>query len=244
MEHILARARKVAEEADVFVVVSEETPVQFEANRLKHIQSKQSTSVALRVVCHGRMGYAVATSLEDGQHLVDSAVASAQFGMQAKFEMPAASTYPHVEIFDANVESISLEAMVNLGEGLVDTLLKHTPDLLCDAWISKDVTSVRIMNSRGGQASYKQSASSLSVSGNLIQGTDMLFVGDSEISCHPVLKSDAVAKAVVARLELARNRAQVSSRSLPVVFTPDGVAGAIIPSLMVAFNGKLVLEGA
>lgn len=244
MERILARAKKVAEEADVFVVVSEETPVQFEANRLKHIQSKQNTTVALRVVCHGRMGYAVATSLEDGQDLVDMAVAAAQFGMPAKFEMPVVSIYPHVDIFDANVESISLEAMVNLGEGLVGTLRKHTPDLLCDVWISKDVTSVRIMNSRGGQASYNQTASSLSVSGNLIHDTDMLFVGDSEISCHPVLKSDRVAKAVVERLELARDRAQVSTGSLPVVFTPDGVASAIIPSLMAAFNGKLVLEGA
>ncbi len=34
------------------------------------------------------------------------------------------------------------------------------------------------------------------------------------------------------------------TRSLPVVFTPDGVASALILPLMAAFNGRTVLEGA
>jgi len=63
MEELLARAKKVAEEAEVFIVSAEETPVRFEANRLKHIQSRQSTSVALRIVRQGRIGYATTTCL-------------------------------------------------------------------------------------------------------------------------------------------------------------------------------------
>lgn len=244
MERILARAKKVAEVADVFVVVSEETPVQFEANRLKNIQSKQSTTVALRVVCNGRVGYAAATSLEDGQHLVDMAVAAAQFGMAAKFELPVVRSYPKIDIYDTSTESVSLEAMIKLGEELVGKLRKHTPELLCNASISKDVVSVHIMNSRGGQANYKMTISGLGVWGNLIRGTDMLFVGDSESSCHPILESDTIAKAVIQRLELASNRANAPTGSLPVVFTPDGVASAFISPLMAAFNGQLVLEGA
>ena len=50
MEEILALAKKVAEEAEVYMVSSEETPVQFESNRLKNIQYKQSQSVALRII--------------------------------------------------------------------------------------------------------------------------------------------------------------------------------------------------
>ena len=40
MENILSEARKVAEEAEVFFVSTEESPVHFEANRLKSIQSQ------------------------------------------------------------------------------------------------------------------------------------------------------------------------------------------------------------
>ncbi|MQY72234.1 MAG: TldD/PmbA family protein, partial [Dehalococcoidia bacterium] len=48
MEEILIQAKKVAGEAEVFSVSSEETQVHFETNRLKHLQTKQQTSVALR----------------------------------------------------------------------------------------------------------------------------------------------------------------------------------------------------
>ena len=46
MEEILSQAKKVAEQAEVFQVSSISTPVHFEANRLKQLQSKQQTSVA------------------------------------------------------------------------------------------------------------------------------------------------------------------------------------------------------
>jgi len=41
----LLSAKKVAEEAEVYMVSSEETPVHFESNRLKNTQYKQSQSV-------------------------------------------------------------------------------------------------------------------------------------------------------------------------------------------------------
>ena len=70
MEEILNRASKVADEAEVFMVSSEETPVEFETNRLKHIQTKQSTSIALRIIKDGRIGYATTTRADDIEGLV------------------------------------------------------------------------------------------------------------------------------------------------------------------------------
>jgi PmbA protein len=49
---------------------------------------------------------------------------------------------------------------------------------------------------------------------------------------------------VLQQLELAKEQASVPSQQLPVIFTPNGVASALISPLMVAFNGKTVLEGA
>ncbi len=244
MEKTLTQAKKVAEEAEVFNVSSEETPIQFEANRLKHIQSKQSTSVALRIVRQGKIGYAAATGLDDSQNLVNMAVETAQFGMTAKFEFPSLTSYPQVEVFDSAVEAVSIAEMVKLGEELIATIRGHTSDIICLVGVNKSVISVRIMNSRGGQANYKQTIFSLSVWANLIRDSDMLFVGESQSSCHPILESKAVAEEVLRQLELAKNRASAPTKSLPVVFTPDGVAEALILPLMSAFNGKTVLEGA
>ena len=244
MENILAQAKKVAEEAEVFMVSSQETPVRFEANRLKHVQHKQSTSVALRIVRQGRIGYAVTTELGDSQSLVNNAVEVAQFGTPARFGLPSLISYPEVEVFDPNVESVTTEEMINLGEQLITTVRGHTPDIVCEAGVTKGVISVRIINSRGGQANYRKSIFALGIEGSLIRGTDMLFVGESESSCHPLPQPRAVAEVVLWQLELARNRASAPSRSLPVIFTPHGVASALISPLMAAFNGKTVLEGA
>ncbi|GAF97314.1 unnamed protein product, partial [marine sediment metagenome] len=177
MESILAQAKRVAEEAEVFMVSVEETPVQFEANHLKHIQSKQSTSVALRIVRQGKLGYSSASELGDSQSLVSNAVETAQFGMPAKFELPSLSFYPKVEVFDPDVESVSIEEMIKLGEELIAAVRGHTPDIVCEAGVTRAVISVRIINSRGGEASYKKSIFSLGIEGSLIRGTDMLFVG-------------------------------------------------------------------
>jgi len=244
MENILNQAKKVAEEAEVFFVSSEETPVRFEANRLKHIEHKQSTSVALRIVRQGRIGYAVTTELDDSQSLVSSAAEVAQFGMSAKFEFPSSISYPTVEVFDPNVEPVTIEEMISLGEELITAVRGHTPDIVCEAEVVKSAISVHIINSRGGQAKYRKSFFTLGIMGSLIHDTDMLFVGESESSCHPLSESKAIAGVVLQQLELAKNRASAPSKPLPVIFTPHGVASALISPLMAAFNGKLVLEGA
>ena len=244
MEDILAQAVEVAEEAEVFAVSSEETQVQFETNRLKHLQTKQQTSVALRLIRQGRVGYATATDMGERHSLVSNAVATAQFGMPAEFQLPAPSSYPPVAVFDAGVASVSNEAMIQLGEELVAPVTAHTPGIICEAEVARGTVSVRILNSRGGQADYRKSYFSLGIEGSLVNDTDMLFVGESASSCHPLSNSGEVAGTVLRQLELARNRASVPGKSLPVVFTPDGVASALISPLMAAFNGKMVLKGA
>jgi len=244
VEEILMQAKKAAEEAEVFSVSSEETQVHFEANRLKHLQTKQQTSTALRIIRRGRIGYAITTNPDDHPNLIDNAVEAAQFGVLARFEMPAARSYPQIEVYSAEVESVPVETMVELGEELISTVTRHTPGIICEAEVSRGVISVRLMNSRGGQSEYRKSHFSVGLEGNLIKDTDMLFVGDSTSSCQPILKPDIVIDNVLQQLELARDQASVPTKPMPVVFTPHGVASALIMPLMVAFNGKTVLEGA
>jgi len=244
VENILAQARKVSEAADVFEVAAEETSVQFETNRLKNIQSKQSTGIALRIIREGRLGYATTTELDDVNTLIDNAAETARFGMPAKFELPPSATYPKIDIFDPAVEATPLEEMNKLGQELIEIITSHTPEILCEAMVNKDTISVKLLNSSGGQAEYKKSIFSIGIYGSLIRGTDMLFVGESQSFGHPITKPRDIAKTVIQQLELARNQASVPTGQLPVIFTPRGAASALIPSLMMAFNGKMVLQGA
>ena len=244
MEEILAKAKKVSEAAEVFEVASEETSVQFETNRLKHIQSKQSTHLALRIIKEGRLGYATTTETDDFNNLIENALETARFGMPARFQLPPATPYPPVDILDPAVEATPLEDMNKLGQELIEIIIKHTPEILCEAMVNKETESVKLLNSSGGQAEYKKSIFSIGIYGSLIRGTDMLFVGESQSSCNPITQPKDIAKVVIQQLELAKNPASVPTARLPVIFTPRGAASALVPSLVMAFNGKMVLQGA
>ena len=244
MEEILSLAKKVAEEAEVFSATSEETEVQFEANRLKRLDTKQTTNIALRIIKEGKTGYAVTTRRDNAQALVDSAVETAQFGIAARFQFPGKLAYPPVKIYDAYVDKVPIEKMILLGEELIARVTNHTPAIVIEGGVSKGTVSVRIVNSRGGEAEYRKTFFGVGMEGNLIRGTDMLFVGESKTSCHVFSDSKEVADVVIEQLELAKEKASVQTKSLPVIFTPNGVAGALVMPLVVAFNGKTVLEGA
>jgi len=243
MEAILAQAKKAAQAAEVFRVASEETQVRFEANRLKQLQTNQTTTLALRIVKNGRTGYATTTGQGDAKELMAAAVETAAFGTEARFRLPGAADYPAVEIYDPAVKNVSIERMIALGEAMVAAVTADTPGIVCEAGVSRGVITMSLINSQGGSAEYRKSFFSLDIEGNLIEGTDMLFVGESESSCHPLDDTRSVTDLVLRQLELARQKARAPTKKLPVIFTPNGVISLVIP-LTAAFNGKTVLEGA
>ncbi len=243
MEAILAEAKKVAPAAEVFRVASEETQVHFEANRLKQLQTNQTTSLALRIVKDGRTGYATTTGEGDAKALVAAAVETAAFGTEAKFKLPGAAAYPKVDIYDPAVPDVSIEEMIKLGEAMVAAVTGHTPGIVCEAGVSRGVITMSLLNSQGGRADYRKSFFSLDIEGNLIEGTDMLFVGEGEASCHPLADTKTVTDLVLRQLDLAARKAKSPTKQLPVIFTPNGVTALIMP-LVAACNGKTVLEGA
>jgi len=244
MEEILSQAKKVAEQAEVFQASTRTIPVRFESNRLKQIQTKESTVTALRLVKNGRIGFAQVAGSIKPEILVDMALETSQFGAEAKFDFPGPQTYPMVEILDTQVENVTIEEMVQSGQQMIDDLTRHTSDIVCEASVTKGTTSVYIVNSHGSKSHYTKSFFSVSLEGVLVRNGDMLFVGDSQSSCHPILNTQTITQEVTMQLELARTNSKISTKPMPVIFTPLGVASALLSPLVTAFNGKTVLEGA
>jgi PmbA protein len=247
MEHltgVLRSARREAVQAEVFSVSSRAVPIQFEANELKQVQTKESSSTALRIFREGRIGFATAIGGGGLETLVDMAVETSQFGSPANFQFPSSRDYSEVSTFDPEVEAIAMERMVEIGKELIAKIRGHTPDILCDVQVTKGTSSISLMNSQSGEGKYNSSFFGLSLEGILVRDTDMLFVGDSESSCRFSDNIDDLADRVIWQLEMAKKKAVVSTKLLPVIFTPHGVASALMSPLVLAFNGKSVLEGA
>jgi PmbA protein len=243
VEEILSQAKKKAEQAEVYQVSSRITPVNFEANRLKEIQAKESTINALRLIKGGKVGFAQANGFIEPKKLVEMAAETCQFGTPAKFSFPSARVYPKIDVFDSQVEKVTIESMVQTGEQLIATVTRHTPSIVCEASVTKGTISINIINSEGGNASYSKSFFNMGLEGVLISNEDMLFVGDSLSSCHPIVDFKPITKEVIMQLDLARRNASLSTKIMPVIFTPRGVASALTSPLISAFNGKIVFDG-
>jgi len=244
MEEILSRAQKIAEEVEVFQASMEQTPVVFETNRLKQLHTQQSTITTLRIVRHGKIGTATAAGPYDVQKLVERAVALSELGITSRLHFPTKQIYPAVEVYDFHVEETPVNEMIVLGQSLVDHARLHTPELICQAEVSKMVSTIHIMNSLGGEIKYHKSIFSMGLEGTLVRGEDMLFVFDSETSCHPIRDTGKVNETINRQLQWAQNNAVANTGKLPVLFMPAGISSVFARPLMVAFNGKTVLQGA
>ncbi len=244
MEELLELAARVAEEAEVFYFSRRETDGVFEANRLKQVQSHRTSGRALRIIKDGRIGLAATNKVDGAQELVDMAVEVAGFGAEARFQFPGQGEYPGVSVYDADIENVTDEQMVELGQSMIDRLRAHTPELVCEGSVSRSVFNVEIANSRGGRSSLQKSVLGYGIEGVLIRGTDMLFVGDTESSCRPVLDAGPVVETTIEQLERAKDTAPAPKGQVPVVFTPQGVAMAFMPPFASAINGKTVVQGA
>ena len=243
MEEILKAALKVADAADLFWVESRSTPVAFESNRLKHLQTKESQGVGLRIIKDGRIGFSATNRMEDVDGIVSRALEVSPYGAKAEFSLPSSAEHPEVPTYDPEVQQVSIEKMVELSQAMVDGVLAGHPDVLCDAGVSQSVVKVRILNSTGLDASYEKTVFSLGLGGTLVRGTDMLFVGDGESSCRPIADASDIVARVAGQLDQAHDMAEVTTGRFPVVFTPDAVAGLLLSPLLVGFNGKTVLQG-
>ena len=246
-EELLEKAKKTAEVAEVLYHESTELPISFEANRMKSINARESSGMALRIIKNGRIGLGYSTKLSepgDLDALVESAVESAQFGAHAQFTLPSTYTTNGVAIFDPAVEALALEDLVALGTEALDLLRNHDEEFLCEVGATKRISRVRLLNSHGGGTDYQKSVVSLGASINLTRGEDILDVWHYALSCKAGVDPQAVAQRIIQRVEAARNHAAVTTKHMPVLFTPQGLGNTLMQPLRQAFSGKTVLQGA
>jgi PmbA protein len=235
---------EILKQAEVFTIVREETPVLFEANRLKMIETRQSRGVAVRVVHAGRLGLASATHADDAADLVAAALEAAAYGPPARFELPPSNNAPDVPVYDPAVNELALEDLIALGTRVIDRVRAAFPDVQVDGAITRTIATIELQNSRGGHWRYRKSLFAVRFEGLRVRGTDMLFVGDSEVSCRPIQTVDTIADQMLRQLEWARELAESQTGTLPVLFTPSAAQATLLAPIEMALNGRTVLQGA
>jgi PmbA protein len=241
LEQILKLANQHASAAEVYYISSQDTPIEFENNRLKSLSTKALQGVALRVICNGRMGFASSTDLSRLDDLVAAAVQTSEIGDEAEFEF--AKDF-HLNTPVSDYTPPTSQELVEVGEGLISQVHNYNPDILVDVGFHARSGSVTIATSTDVYVSQNSQIISASLSGNLVKGEDFLQAYTSEVVRDSVPNYQHLLQELLQRYQLAEQQASIKSGSFPVLFTPKAVASTIGRLFKTILSGQSVYQKA
>jgi PmbA protein len=252
LDQILKLAAPRTDAAEVYFVSSQDTPIEFENNHLKSLQTKAVKGVALRVICNGRLGFASSTDLTRLDELVDAAVQTAQIGGEADFEFAA-----NFHSWDGDValakpakpqkpqeEPLDTEELVRIGEYLIRRVHDYNADILVDVGFHAVSRTVRIATSQDLYAERSSQTTSASLSGNLVRGEDFLQAGSYDVGRDQEPDYDLILNQVLQKYRWAEQAATISSGSFPVLFLPRAAASTIGSLFSSVLSGQSVVQKA
>ncbi|MBM3940303.1 MAG: TldD/PmbA family protein [SAR202 cluster bacterium] len=242
-ERVLEMAMEHAEAAEVFYVEASNTPVRFEANRLKGIDANESAGMALRIIKDGRFGFSSTSNLEDPRLLVNAALETAPFGAQAKFTFPGPAVFPDVPVYNPSVNDLTLDRLVTLGESLVKNIRAVSHEVSVEGTVSRGISRIALVNSNGGRMRYAKSGFGAGFEGTVIRGEDMLFVHEGKSVVGAALDGGEIVSSIRRQLEWAKEIAPIDTGTMPVIFLASAVASVLLFPLLAGFNGRSVLQG-
>lgn len=231
-------AKSGAEAAEVYQSRSLSSPVFFEANRLKQLESTQTEGTALRLWRDSCPGLAVAYGSVDPQALVERALALSQLNQPEQLQLASNSkpAYPNLG------KAVPVGQLIAWGKSAIASIRDTYPEVLVSAELDSEIETTRLVNSQGLDCFYTDTTLSCDLSAEWIRGDDFLSVSDGQTqrdSLHP----ETIAQQVLQRLDWAKENVTSANGRVPVLFTSKA-ADMLWGTVQAALNGKRVLERA
>lgn len=241
LEKILHLALHKAEAAEVYYLQSQDTPIEFENNRLKSLSTKALQGVALRVICQGRLGFASSTDLTRLDDLVAAAIQTSEIGDPVEFEF---ATQVQVTQPGTPYTPPPTQEFVEVGQRLIEQIHAYNPDILVDVGFHIRSSSVKIATSRNAYSSRSSKTLSASLSGNLVKGEDFLQAYNFDVVRDGVPDFNHLLQDLLQKYQRAEQQATIKSGSFPVLFTPKAAASIIGRLFKIMLSGQAVLQKA
>ena len=224
IDRLLETARRKVDGADALWRSEVQTAVAFESGRLKAAGISEEAGLNLRVLSQGRMGVAGTTAAKpDPEALLERARASAELGEAVDLAFPkaAAASLPPIP-----------------------TYFDRTANASLDDLIEREVDETAVGNTAGARSEYRGTGIVVTADVTRIAGDDVLMVYDHYVGADMPSDGDleALIRSIETRLSAALTIVTPPDGSLPVVFTPAGLAAVVLP-LEQALSGKTVLQG-
>ncbi|HAS72624.1 MAG TPA: hypothetical protein DCS67_00595 [Clostridiales bacterium UBA8960] len=152
MKTLIEKALKSCDQAEVNFRDVYSTTVTILLGNIKNIESEKKTEVALRMVKDGKMGTAIATSLED-ESIISRAIISLENQTSEASAFPNAK-YEAVQSSSEDVKKCTTQDLVNMAFDLSNRFKAMAEDVGFGVQIVKTLKTVKLCNSNGFDGEY------------------------------------------------------------------------------------------
>ncbi|MBE9060710.1 TldD/PmbA family protein [cf. Phormidesmis sp. LEGE 11477] len=226
-----------AQAVEVYQSSSFDRPAIFEGNRLKQVETTQAEGVSLRLWKDGKPGVAVGYGPVEPAVLIEKALAVSQLNQP---ETPRLASGEQKD-FGQIGQSVPIEQLIDQGWAAIAHIKEHFPEAVCEAELSCNVETTRLLNSEGLDYRHQDTTLGGYLNAELIGQDDFLSVGDGVIG-RDRIDVMATASSIIERMDWAQRTVAPISGQVPIIFTARA-AGLLWSTLRSALNGKNVKEG-
>jgi PmbA protein len=228
--------KKGISDVEIYQVQSYSRPISFEANRLKQIESSQTTGLAIRLWQNNCPGLAVAYGEIEPEDLIHKAIAISQLNEPEEILLNSNNRL----IYPASEQQPDLCSFIAQGKNAIALIREQNPEVLVNLELEWEQETTTLINSRGLYCQQTDISQSASLGVELVKEEDFLGIYDSEYTHHQ-LKLDSIVANVLQKLHWAEKNATIESRKVPVLFTPNA-AITLWETVTEALNGKYILD--
>ena len=215
--------------------------ISYADSQFEDIQNSRSLNATLRVIKDGKMALASSSKPNDEQTLLENALAIVKFGTEVKHEFPGPASYDELEIVDEAVTQVELPTMVDIAEDLVATLINYDSRIQVMAGVTREEQTVSLANTAGFSGGYRKTEWSYYLGGQLVQGDDMLWLGEWVTGANLRDNYSDVKADVIHRFERAKTIVPFNAGVYPVIFTPAQI-GYLLEPFLASLNGKAIMR--
>ena len=238
MRKLLENALKVCDSAEVYMRKVSSTSVSMLMGELQGIEGEKKTEVSLRIVKDGKMGAAIATSVDDETIIERALISLAHQGSEAcAFEN---MNFNPVQSESDAVKKLTTDQMVENLISLSERIVNMDQNIKFGLEISKNIKEVYLINSSGFDGNYTHTQLDQGVYTLNAQGFHNVSKEFTGTEIHTF--SDDDLEKLIKLHQLDEKPVSLSNEKMPVVFSGH-VMGAMMLRVLGGVNaGNVVKE--
>ncbi len=229
-------------QGELHTVRQQSTRVGFANSELDGISDSSHQETTIRVIGDGRINSAVGSRPASEDDLMQRALQGLPYGSSAAFDFPGRKDVEDLELADPNVRGVGEEEMLEVAEDLRDSLADLNPRIRVNSGVLRQVQNVTLENTSGFEGEYERTMWRLDLSGRLVDGEDMLRLGESRSSSEVISEYEDLKEEVTWLFERAAEVVPMQSGTYPVVFAPAQV-GFLVRPFVSCLMGNMVAAG-